>query len=76
LLELAHCEPHLLMIGLLDTAMAVKLGSAMSVSDREVDDNIEFTDEMTSLILIPSKNTYRVPEQLLFILALVRISRK
>jgi len=42
----------------------------MSVSDREVDDNIECTGEMPSLILIPSKNTYRVPEQLRFLMVL------
>ena len=52
------------MIVLSGYAVAVKLGSAMSVSDMEVDDNSIFSEEMPSLFLISSKNAYRVPEQL------------
>jgi hypothetical protein len=52
---------HLLMIVLSGTAMAVKLGSAMSGTDMKADENIECTGEMPSSYL---KQHFRVPVQL------------
>ena len=45
------------MMVLSDTAMAVKLGSAMSDRDMKGGENSRISDEMLSLILVPNTFT-------------------
>jgi hypothetical protein len=47
----------LLMIVLSDTAMAVKLGSAMSDRDMKGGENSRISDEMLSLMIVPDTLT-------------------